>query len=540
MIPICGYPSLDYDDIIITNGTAGSISGNGNTYTTTIFNTGTCVQSVYIRAGAITDQAGNTNAKSNTVTMTIDRTPPTVTFSPEPGGIAILPGSASATISSKITATDTGGSGLGTLQYALTAPGVTAEPTSWTTFTNGATISIAKCYAGDWNLWVKILDRAGNRCETKNVTYTVGEAVARIGSKYYTTLQEAIDTVLSSPSSPTVSISLLKSITENVKISSGKKIDLSASSSGLTITGSTTIQSSATVWASGITFDAATGTFYNSGSLYLYNCSMQSNSSSIYNYPGAVLDISNGLYSVSVGTMIRNYGTANLAASFVSTSGASVVLNYDTGIVYFNGDMKCSNIVFENQKGTVYLEGGSIAPRGGSTAGNFIKNVGGNVTISGSVNLEANSSSGPVIDNSASGTVPGVVTITGGTIKSTGYMAIRNSSTVNMQGGSVLSTTSSAFATIYNTGNLQISGGAVDSLTCSAVSNNSGGNVTISGTAKLTNNASGFATLKNITGCTLTMTGGSIVNANTTSNAIYNTGTAKVTGGTTKPKNYGV
>ncbi len=68
------------DDIQVTNGTKGTFSGSGKTYTLVVTNTGTTTQTVKVDANKCTDAAGNVNAASNTVTMTIDRTAPTVSI----------------------------------------------------------------------------------------------------------------------------------------------------------------------------------------------------------------------------------------------------------------------------------------------------------------------------------------------------------------------------------------------------------------------------------------------------------------------------
>ena len=120
----------------------------------------------YVYATA-TDSAGNVITASRQITN-IDKTAPTVTLSPN-GGSYAKPTSGNATIKTTITATDTGGSGLKTLQYAWSTSNTT-EPTTYTTFTNGATVSKTDCVAGTYYIWTRVYDNAGNRATTGKVS----------------------------------------------------------------------------------------------------------------------------------------------------------------------------------------------------------------------------------------------------------------------------------------------------------------------------------------------------------------------------------
>ena len=86
-----------------------------------------------------------------------------------------MPTTGNATIKTTLTASDTGGSGLNTLQYAWSTSNTT-EPTAWTTFTNGSEIKKTDCTAGTYYLWTKVTDKAGNRADTVKVSsaFTVG------------------------------------------------------------------------------------------------------------------------------------------------------------------------------------------------------------------------------------------------------------------------------------------------------------------------------------------------------------------------------
>lgn len=103
---------------------------------------------------------------SATINITnIDPTKPTVTLS-QNGGNYVMPTSGNATIKTKITATDEGGSGLSQLQYGWSQSNTTS-PTNWTTFTNGQEISKSDITApGNWYLWTNVTDGAGNKATT--------------------------------------------------------------------------------------------------------------------------------------------------------------------------------------------------------------------------------------------------------------------------------------------------------------------------------------------------------------------------------------
>ena len=68
-------------DITVTNGSKGTFSGSGKTYTLVVTNSGSTTQTVKVNAGVCTDSVGNGNTASNTLSISIDRTAPTITIS---------------------------------------------------------------------------------------------------------------------------------------------------------------------------------------------------------------------------------------------------------------------------------------------------------------------------------------------------------------------------------------------------------------------------------------------------------------------------
>lgn len=116
---------------------------------------------IYVR---LTDGTNVGGVASYNITN-IDPTSPTVTLS-QNGGKYVMPTNGNATIKTKITAEDTGGSGLSKLQYGWSQSNTT-PPTSWSTFTNGQEIIKSDITTpGTWYLWTNVTDVAGNRATT--------------------------------------------------------------------------------------------------------------------------------------------------------------------------------------------------------------------------------------------------------------------------------------------------------------------------------------------------------------------------------------
>ncbi len=121
----------------------------------------------------VKDASGNVNKKSIAVTN-IDKTIPTVSISPN-GGSYTKDNYANKSISIRLSASDAGGSGLSTLQYAWSSNGSTEPSSGWTNFSNGANSTISSA-AGKYYLWTKVTDRAGNRATNvkKSNQFTIG------------------------------------------------------------------------------------------------------------------------------------------------------------------------------------------------------------------------------------------------------------------------------------------------------------------------------------------------------------------------------
>ncbi|MEG0872555.1 MAG: dockerin type I repeat-containing protein [Clostridia bacterium] len=119
---------------------------------------------VYAKLIDSTSQQGPIVSKKIT---NIDKIPPTTSIAPN-GGVYIMPTEgANATIKAHLSASDTGGSGLGTVQYAWSALNSNSEPSNWTNYlANGEDIQKTDATAGTYYLWIKVIDVAGNRAES--------------------------------------------------------------------------------------------------------------------------------------------------------------------------------------------------------------------------------------------------------------------------------------------------------------------------------------------------------------------------------------
>jgi len=134
--------------------------------------------------------------------LKVDDDLPTVTLGTNGGTYAT--NSEYMLISTTLTATDTGESGLKDLKCAWSNSNE-KEPTSWTPFTNGGVVSANLSY-GTWYLWTYVTDNAGNRATTTMVSepYTITPLIPE--GYYY--VGGAADTLLISNNSADENIGL--------------------------------------------------------------------------------------------------------------------------------------------------------------------------------------------------------------------------------------------------------------------------------------------------------------------------------------------
>ena len=121
------------------------------------------------------------SGKQKTITVNgIDKTAPTVAMNPNGGTGYVMPTTGKATIKTTLTASDVGESGIKTKQYAWSTSKDTEPTEGWTDFENGKEISKTDCTQGDYYLWTKVLDGAGNRAEkvkVSNVFTVTGQTI---------------------------------------------------------------------------------------------------------------------------------------------------------------------------------------------------------------------------------------------------------------------------------------------------------------------------------------------------------------------------
>jgi Tfp pilus assembly protein PilE len=100
-----------------------------------------------------TNISGDSSLEGNVIVANIDKTKPIVAYS-------INGGTTAATVNTIVTASDANGINTSTLQYVWDTQNTVTPVSSWTIFTNGATIN--KTGVGTYYLWIKVTDNAGN------------------------------------------------------------------------------------------------------------------------------------------------------------------------------------------------------------------------------------------------------------------------------------------------------------------------------------------------------------------------------------------
>jgi hypothetical protein len=244
---------------------------------------------------------------------------------------------------------------------------------------------------------------------------------------------------------------------------------------------------------------------------------------------GSVLDI--GAASARFGSNSGDiWGSIALSGKITSSASPTVSVNsvYITSVADISNtcepaDGSCFAI---DNNGTIILNGGRVSANAANSYG--IRNRGGTVIINaGNVTPK-----GVGIYNDSGFGMGGNVFINGGTVQSLSSRAIynMNGSTVTISGGTV---TSSSAETIYNPGGaIKINGGTVTGGNSGhAIWNTNNGKVTITGgTVSMVNNNGIYAAISNNSGCTLTISGGTVLAPNG-GKAINNAddGTASIT-----------
>ena len=270
---------------------------------------------------------------------------------------------------------------------------------------------------------------------SKEVVYLdiVADAVARIGYKYFTTLQAAVDTVQSGIDNQ-VEIIMVDNATVSsaVTISDTKNIKLNLDGHTIQASGNTYVLDNSGKLEIVDTSSAQTGTIDNSAYRAIKN--------------QKELILTNGTISIGAGTS-SNYQRG--------------IDNTETGIFTMNGgtiksDKNYTRMIF-NDNGKVYVNNGTITASSTSGQGIFngrdgyIEVNGGNITV-GQLG----------ICNTSDANCKGTIQINGGIINFTNIQGIYNGSigTVNIAGGTI---TGTASYVINQNGNgvVNITGGVI-------------------------------------------------------------------------------
>ncbi len=143
--------------IAVTNGTKGTLTGSGTTYTIPVTPSAQGVVTCQVIAGAATDAAGNGNTASFNASVTYDSIAPTVTVTPSGGSTSISPivfiltfsESVTTPTAANITVTNGTKGALGTLPGNGTTYALPVTPSAAGTVTCRVTVGAAQDAAGN-------------------------------------------------------------------------------------------------------------------------------------------------------------------------------------------------------------------------------------------------------------------------------------------------------------------------------------------------------------------------------------------------------
>ena len=144
--------------------------------TRSAYGTTTVYWYVHVTNGNYTDASG-----SNTITIK-DATAPTVTYNPNGGSNLTVGSNGYVTAKTTITVTDQGGSGLNTssLQYAWSTSSSTEPYSGWTKFSSGQSVSKTDCGVGNYYVWVRASDNAGNTTTKVSSAFVISSPTVKI------------------------------------------------------------------------------------------------------------------------------------------------------------------------------------------------------------------------------------------------------------------------------------------------------------------------------------------------------------------------
>ncbi len=266
--------------------------------------------------------------------------------------------------------------------------------------------------------------------------------VADINGTKYELLQDAVDAVATDNVKVTITI-LDNIVDENIVVASGKNIELDIGNYSISST-------------SGNLFD-------NSGTLEIKNGILLRNGANdqnrvIQNERSGRLIISGGDIKSNIYQVIRNYGNLTITGGKIWAAAGvdqGLINNENNATMVISGGE-----VIATKRQAIYNDGGTLTITGNPylTCGNgatptraSVQNHKGITTISGGT-ITSPSASFPAVLNEAT------MTITGGTIKSTGQNGVNNTSTliVGVKDGNIDASSPSITGAVYGLNNTNI------------------------------------------------------------------------------------
>ena len=289
---------------------------------------------------------------------------------------------------------------------------------------------------------ITVYDVAGNS-NTSTTSFTTKAAVAQVGSTYYTSAQNAVNSISSSGT-----VKLVNNTTEIVEIASGKNITLDLN--GKTITGK--IKNNGTLILSGGTVNGSEQKYEhgieNNGTATINSGTYKGYYQGVINYKGTTTIKGGTFYGSQYDGVLAKTGTVNISNGTFSGGHSGAYSGTTSGTLKISGGTFTSGSV-----GAIGSDGGEVIV----TAGTF-KGVGahafyskaGNIYIKGgtfttttevdafTVKAGTVEISGGSITGGLSGFAinSGKVTVTGGTFRGNKYNGFWNdTATVYINGG---------------------------------------------------------------------------------------------------------
>lgn len=287
-----------------------------NGYTTTVSENKT----IYAR---MVDASGIILASKEHQITNIDKIVPEVKINPETTKYTIYDkDQKDVDISVTVNVSDEGGSNLKQAKYGWSEDKET-KPTEWFDLSDGQVITKENCLVGTYYLWFDVSDNAGNVSDIDVIRYIVElqEAVAKIGDKYYYTIQDAIDEA----STAETTIVIIKDTDEVSTVAEGQNIILDLN--GHTVGSSTSEQP----------------TFTNNGTLTIIDNS-EEKTGTIENLVGKAIE-NNGTLTIGNNTNAIDDNTPTI-------SGKKIGIDNNNVLNYYDGTITGKSAIDGNVQGT--------------------------------------------------------------------------------------------------------------------------------------------------------------------------------------------